>query len=215
MAELREGTTIGGSLVWTQRNFPLVPQTDSLSYKGHKVYTTYDKPNADDNDFVSKQRGGVYSGLVGFNTGVNIVGNGNTNGLYPGNGNNATKQIVNIDIKTEFGIGIVSTNNNNRSIWINARTGGINAEGIITANKFTSSVAPTAAIDMTNKQYVDGLINSANNNANSRVSKAGDTMTGVLIAPNFLSNNDATAPNQLPRLSQVIVKGTVLDYGEY
>lgn len=215
MAELREGTTIGGSLVWTQRNFPLVPQTNSLLYKGHKVYTTYDKPNADDNDFVSKQRGGVYNGLVGFTTGVNIVGNGSANGLYPGNGNNATKQMVNIDIKTDFGIGIVSTNNNNRSIWINARTGGITAEGIIAANKFTSSVTPTADIDMTNKQYVDNMISSANNNANGRVSKAGDTMTGVLTAPNFLSNNDATAPNQLPRLSQVIVKGTVLDYGEY
>lgn len=70
MADLKLGTTIGGSPVWNQGNFPLFPAGDSVLYKSYKVYTEKDKPQAVDNDFVSKASGGVYSGRVTFD-GVN------------------------------------------------------------------------------------------------------------------------------------------------
>lgn len=64
MADLKVGTTIGGALVWNQGNFPLFPAGNSLLYRDFTVYSTNDKPKADDNDFVSKANGGTYSGTI-------------------------------------------------------------------------------------------------------------------------------------------------------
>lgn len=44
MADLKIGTTIGGSTVWGQGNLPLNPSGNSLLYKTFKVYTENDKP---------------------------------------------------------------------------------------------------------------------------------------------------------------------------
>lgn len=84
MADLKLGTTIGGSPVWNQGNFPLFPAGDSVLYKSYKIYTEKDKPQAVDNDFVSKANGGTYLNTVKFDNsdsqpkGVQIAG------YYPG-----------------------------------------------------------------------------------------------------------------------------------
>ncbi|WPJ21078.1 long-tail fiber protein [Klebsiella phage KP17] len=61
MADLKAGSTVGGNPIWHAGTFPLVPAGNSLTYRGKKVYTEIDKPQANDNDFVSKSRGGTYA----------------------------------------------------------------------------------------------------------------------------------------------------------
>ena len=215
MAELREGTTIGGRLVWTQGNFPLVPNGNSLSYNNFLVYTKNDKPNADDNDFVSKARGGTYGALVNFNLGVAITApNNRTGSIVPGNADGATRDNCSIDIQSNNGIGFRAPGQV-RNIWINVRSGEISTIGTINASLVNGSNAPTANTHLTNKAYVDNRVNFVQNSANTKVDKAGDTMTGNLTAQLFVSNNRATSNNHVPRLDQVVQKGTTLDYGEY
>jgi len=46
MADLKIGTTVGGSAIWTQAALNFVPVNDSLTYRGFKVYTEFDRPTA-------------------------------------------------------------------------------------------------------------------------------------------------------------------------
>lgn len=226
MADLKTGTTIGGALVWTQGNFPLYPTGDQLLYKTFKIYTEFNKPQATDNDFVSKALGGKYLKIVDFNEGI-IVQNGITNqkGQFtPGNGDGSTDMSTNpststhnVFIQSHWGIGFGSYQAQGIMAGIDTRTGDITTKGSIRSlGQITIRTStPTSNDHATRKDYVDGLINTVTTNANSRVAKSGDTMTGLLTAPNFVSSNLATQPTQVPQLSQVVVKGTVLDYGTY
>ena len=54
MADLRVGSTTGGSVIWHQGNFPLTPVSNDLFYKTYKVYTEFNKPQAVDNDLDRK-----------------------------------------------------------------------------------------------------------------------------------------------------------------
>ena len=53
------------------------------------------------------------------------------------------------------------------------------------AQKAQSSTAPTTGNDLTNKTYVDGVDSSLQTQINGKVSKSGDTMTGLLTVPSF------------------------------
>ena len=63
MADLKQGTTVGGSTIWSQQNLSLIPSGNSLSFKGFKVYTEYDKPTATDLGFLPAA-GGALTGPV-------------------------------------------------------------------------------------------------------------------------------------------------------
>lgn len=222
MADLKAGTTVGGTLVWTQGNFPLFPTGNTLLYKTFKVYSENDKPQAVDNDFVSKANGGTYSGDLILDkksfvvTRTDVSGtSSNSGGLFPGNGDGATYDTTNIDIQSWHGIGFKSNfGTNGRTLVIDAREGNLISKGTATfAGIVSSNASPTAATHLTRKDYVDGQINTVTNNANSRVLRSGDTMTGALTAPNMISTNAATATNHVPQLGQVVQRGVVLDYG--
>lgn len=223
MADLKLGTTIGGSSVWHQGNFPLIPTGNTLTFNGFKVYTANDKPQATDNDFVSKESGGKYLSLVSFAAGVQIPSpyasdvNQNSNGLYYGSGDGATQTTCNLDIITWNGFGIKSSNGNVRTVWISARNGDINSAGNINANGQINSYtsAPVSASNLTRKDYVDNNIINVTTNVNTRVLRTGDTMTGLLTSTNFSSSNPATLAAHVTRLDQVIVKGTSIDFGTY
>lgn len=222
MADLSANTTVGGRLVWTQGNFPLYPAGNSLFYNSSRVYSENDKPQASNNDFVSKQNGGTYQSSVTFNGGVIVSspGPGNTNGIFSGNGDDASQNTVNLDIKSWFGVGFYNACPNagyqGRTVWINVRTGELTTYGNIYSNQnIISQYGPTAANHVTRKDYVDNLYNQASSNANSRVARNGDTMTGQLVAPNFVSQNNATSGSQVPRFDQVIAKGTIIDFGTF
>lgn len=220
MADLSANTTVGGRIVWTQGNFPLYPAGNSLFYNSSRVYTENDKPQASNNDFVSKQNGGVYQSTVTFNNGISITAPGGQNGIYAGSGDDASQNATNLDIKSWQGIGFYNSCTNSgyqgRTVWINVRTGELTTYGnIYSQQNIISQNGPTAANHVTRKDYVDNLYNQAVSNANSRVARSGDTMTGQLIAPNFISQNNATSGSQVPRFDQVIAKGTIIDFGTF
>ena len=221
MADLKVGSTTGGSVIWHQGNFPLNPAGDDVLYKSFKIYSEYNKPQAADNDFVSKANGGTYASKVTFNGGVQVpyaVNNTNQSGIYPGNGDAATFDTANIDIVSWYGIGFKSSQGTaGRTVVVNTRTGDINTKGGIYAiGPVRSNVtAPVAANDLTRKDYVDGAINTVTANADSRVFRKGDTMTGNLTAPNFFSQNPASQPSHVPRFDQIVIKDSVQDFGYY
>lgn len=218
MADLKAGTTIGGTLVWTQGNFPLYPTGNTLLYKTFKIYSENDKPQAVDNDFVSKAQGGTFQGAVRVANNLEILSPGayQAGGFALGNGDGASYTTANLDITSWWGIGIRSTASGARSIIIDARAGSIGTKGSITADStVTSKASPTLPEHLTRKDYVDGLIANSNNNANTKVSKAGDTMSGNLTVPRVFVTSAATESNQVPWLGQVIQRGVILDYGTY
>lgn len=225
MADLKAGSTVGGLPIWHQGTMPLVPVGNSLTYRGYTVYTTNDKPQAADNDFVSKANGGIgsqgFQKEVEFKEGVKVSatfsGGNSLNGLYSGNGDSASLTTANIDIVSWYGVGIrTSLDNKERTVVWNARTGDQINKGSITASILSSNNAPTAAQHLTRKDYVDGRINTVTTNANSRVLKSGDTMTGVLRAEaGVVIVNKATSGEYAPRLDQVISRGVTIDFGTY
>lgn len=221
MADLKVGSTTGGSVIWHQGNFPLNPAGDDVLYKSFKIYSEYNKPQAADNDFVSKANGGTYASKVTFNGGVQVpyaINNTNQCGIYPGNGDNATFAVANIDIVSWNGIGFKSSQGSaERTVVINARNGDISTKGVVTAigQVRSNATSPIAANDLTRKDYVDGAINTVTANANSRVLRSGDTMTGNLTAPNFFSQNPASQPSHVPRFDQIVIKDSVQDFGYY
>lgn len=225
MAELKAETTVGGSLVWTQGNFPLFPTGNTLVYKTYKVYSEYDKPQAVDNDFVSKADGGKYLSLVDFNKGIQVYPSGNLKGtIEPGTGDGATdmstnpaSNTANLHIKSHWGLGIGSYQSQGIRIIMDARNGDISTTGNIrlAGQVVIRANSPLTGEHATRKDYVDSAINTVTNNANSRVLRAGDTMDGPLIAPNVSSTNAASQPAHLTRFDQVVLKGTIIDFNTY
>ena len=219
MADLKVGSTTGGSVIWHQGNFPLNPAGDDVLYKSFKIYSEYNKPQAADNDFVSKANGGTYLNKVIFNKGMTVPGAGSgDNGIFAGPGDNATYDTTNIDIVSWYGIGFKSSQGSaDRTVVINARNGDISTKGVVTAvgQIRSNAVSPVSANDLTRKDYVDGAINTVTANADSRVFRKGDTMTGNLTAPNFFSQNPASQPSHVPRFDQIVIKDSVQDFGYY
>ncbi|CAL1777274.1 hinge connector of long tail fiber protein distal connector [Tegunavirus sp. BRC001] len=234
MADLKAGTTIGGTLVWTQGNFPLYPTGDTLLYKTYKVYSENDKPQAIDNDFVSKAQGGTYNAQVVFNQNIVLRAGGGTTGnltsinLYGGIANGAMPTYgFFVGSTLDASLGRHGSIVGNWAVYNVAANGGwifrtqtknvasINTDGTGTFNAVNIDLNPTIASHATRKDYVDNLINTVTNNANNRVLRSGDTMTGVLTAPNIISQNVATAPAQVPQLGQVVQRGIILDYGTF
>lgn len=228
MADLKTGTTIGGTLVWTQGNFPLYPTGDTLLYKNFMIYSENNKPRAVDNDFVSKKDGGTYlNNVTALGFGVNnIDGTGNGLSLYNGASNGEPDFGIHFSKQANFGTHGTSGETHATYFrhvvsypWIfrtgSANVASIDGIGFLSVKGAESTDAPSAASHLTRKDYVDGQINTVTNNANSRVLRSGDTMTGALTAPNFISSNLATASNHVPQLRQVVQRGIVLDYGTY
>ncbi|WVH02245.1 hinge connector of long tail fiber distal connector [Escherichia phage ECP2301] len=219
MADLKVGSTTGGSVIWHQGNFPLNPAGDDVLYKSFKIYSEYNKPQAVDNDFVSKANGGTYLNKVIFNKGMTVPGAGSgDNGIFAGPGDNATYDTTNMDIVSWYGIGFKSSQGSAaRTVVINTRNGDISTKGVVSAagQVRSDAAAPIAANDLTRKDYVDGAINTVTANADSRVFRKGDTMTGNLTAPNFFSQNPASQPSHVPRFDQIVIKDSVQDFGYY
>lgn len=67
MADLKVGTTIGGSPVWHQGNLALVPSGNAILYKGARIYSENDKPSANELQVVSRA-GDTMTGMLNVET---------------------------------------------------------------------------------------------------------------------------------------------------
>lgn len=212
----------------------MFPTGNTLLYKNFKVYSENDKPQAVDNDFVSKANGGTYAGQTVYNRGIHIGGSGSASGvqgisLYGTAPNGGGKPVHGIYMGQTtphgthgfipegqwaeyFRLGtsggwIFQQNDNN--------VASINHTGAAYFRSVAVGTAPTASDHLTRKDYVDAAINNVTANADDRVSKAGDTMRGNLTAPKIFVTSAATDATQVPQLSQVVQRGVVLDYGTF
>lgn len=234
MADLKTGTTIGGTLVWTQGNFPLYPTGDTLLYKNFVIYSENNKPQADDNDFVSKAKGGTFASPVSIAS-IGVAPNSGSTGqgisLYNGATAGEPSYGFHFTKTNTATIGGLHPYDKTNPVWAtyfrhsaaypwnfkfnNTVVAYVSPAGLVVGSNLVSTNVPKLGEHVTRKDYVDGLINTTTANANSRVLRAGDKMTGVLTAPNFISLNLATGPDHVPKLSQVVQKNTTLDYGTF
>lgn len=67
MADLKVGTTVGGSPVWHQGNLALVPSGNAILYKGARIYSENDKPSANELQVVSRA-GDTMTGVLNVET---------------------------------------------------------------------------------------------------------------------------------------------------
>lgn len=219
MADLKAGSTVGGSVIWHQGNFPLSALSavsNDVYYKTYKVYTEYNKPQATDNDFVSKAQGGTYLKPVSFTEGI----------TFPDSSGYQISLAKNIDISTQstFTAGMklsttfaLQTSAGTPFILFNPATGGNRFTVMGNAlfqQVFDSSGQVFSPGNAPNKTQV-GLGN-VENAAQVELNKTTQqSLAGTLTAPNLFSRNPGSEPTHVPQMSQIILKNVVIDFGTY
>lgn len=215
MAELKIGTTVGGAPVWNQGNFQMFPAGDTVLYKTFKIYTEHDKPQAVDNDFVSKATGGDYLKSVNFTEGLTLNDSAGYKVKF-GKPISTDPNIIyttSLQIQSPFGLETAAgmpfiifdptTEPTTPRLTVMGKV--IAGQLWDTNTRVYSPVNPPKPVDV-------GLGNVTND---AQVKKAGDTMTGPLTAPNFTSANIASRSDHVPQFGQVIAKNTEIDFGAY
>ncbi|AHY25234.1 hinge connector of long tail fiber protein distal connector [Pectobacterium bacteriophage PM2] len=216
MAELKAGTTVGGSIVWHQGNFPLKAASDDVYYKDYKIYTTYNKPQATDNDFVSKASGGTYLGKVTFDVGLNIkdsagyiieiAANANTNPMFAYTA--FMRLSSSFALENTSGQPFIIFNPSLSSPRLTVMGQILAGEVYDESGRVFSPGNPPTPTDVS--------LGNVTNDAQVKINYTNiQVMQGPLSVPNLVSRNPATNSNQVPRLDQVIVKGIIIDFGSF
>lgn len=124
-----------------------------------QVYTTRFKPKAQDVDAVSATLGGEFKKEIQASGGVTVANSWSSKpgGLFPGNGDGASYETCNVDVKSWYGLGFFNTCKGEgiqgRTAFLNVRTGSFSAKGRITgasvwdgnARVYSPANKPTAA----------------------------------------------------------------------
>lgn len=217
MADLKANSTIGGLPIWHQGNFPLFPANDTLLYKTYKVYTEFDKPQASDNDFVSKDNGGSYLKNVNFNDGLSFKDNAGGDVVFgKATGTMGATYTASLKVPAQFAF-VTST-----------------GTPFVIFDPVTDVTKPRLIVmgDVLGKYIYDesgrvfspgntptkaqvGLGN-VTNDAQVKINTTDlQTMTGNLRAPNFFSLNPASEASHVPRFDQIVIKDSIQDFGTY
>ncbi|QPB08778.1 tail fiber hinge connector [Klebsiella phage Metamorpho] len=220
MADLKVGSTVGGLPIWHAGTFPLVPVGNTLTYRGKKIYSEIDKPQADDNDFVSKSKGGTYE------DNIELKGSNVAIGIAIGPSNNAGRMGIrsggtggNTFVVGGGAAGIIirpnglDDNVNTSQITLKWDKASFPME--VNAAFVTANRDPANGNELTRRSWVDTRINTVDNTAKAAVKRAGDTMTGNLTAPNFISDKEATDAKHVPQWGQVVPRDSIQDFGNY
>lgn len=205
MALLKSGSTVGGNLIWHQGILPIVPAGDSVFFKNYKIYSEKDKPSKAEvglgnvtNDAQVKKSGDTMTG----NLKIDTVGN-------------AILDLKSIRIRADTSDQLVlSTEKKTMYFRVNGNDSSegqmtIDNSGTVRGSRFIVTDAQNGSAGaLTRKDYVDekvaALEQSDTNLANTKVAKAGDTMTGNLTAPVFLlSAGQNSAANAATRKDYV------------
>lgn len=215
MADLKLGSTAGGSVLWHQGNFPLTPVSNDLLYKTYKVYTEYNKPQAVDNDFVSKANGGNYQNTVYFEKGLTF-NDTNGYGIKLGARTGGAPFTASFRIKGSFGY---ETEDGtpfmifDPSTVVGAKRLTVMGDSLFrqvydeSGRVFSPGNTPSKA--QVGLPLVDNAKQVQINNTNMQ------TMAGVLAAPNFISLNPASDAGHVPRFDQIVIKDSIQDFGYY
>ncbi|MGQ6036053.1 tail fiber protein [Serratia sp. IR-2025] len=124
-----------------------------------QAYTTRFKPKAQDVDAVSATQGGEFKKEIQASGGVTVANSWSSKpgGLFPGNGDAASYETCNVDLKSWYGLGFFNTCKGEgiqgRTAFLNVRTGSFSAKGRITgasvwdgdARVYSPANKPTAA----------------------------------------------------------------------
>lgn len=123
-----------------------------------QAYTTKFKPKAQDVDAVSASQGGEFQKEIQASGGVMVANSwkAKPGGLFPGNGDGASYETCNVDIKSWYGLGFYNASKEGiqgRTAFLNVRTGSFSAKGRITgasvwdgnARVYSPANKPTAA----------------------------------------------------------------------
>lgn len=172
MADLKHGSTVGGSPIWTQGNLTIQPAGDQLFYKGHKIYTAFDRPSATDFDAVSASQGGTFLKQVHFEEGLSVgsasAGETKKNGIFKGQSDAANFDGVSWGLHSWKSIGFVNARDGVIKAYIDTTTGDFNTKGSINGVNVKDS-----------GQRVYSPVNKPTNNDLNLVSRSGDTLTGT------------------------------------
>ncbi|MDF9722139.1 phage tail protein [Serratia marcescens] len=131
----------------------------STAPRVNTLYGTANKPTATDVDGVSASNGGEFKKEISASGGVTVAHDSKNRpgGIFPGNGDYASYDTCNMDLKSWFGIGFYNTCPNTgiqgRTAFMNVRTGDFSAKGRITgaqvwdsnARVYSPANKPTAA----------------------------------------------------------------------
>lgn len=218
MADLKANSTVGGAPIWHKGNFPLYPIGDILNYKTYKVYTEHDKPQAVDNDFVSKASGGVYKGAVSFDKGLKFKDKDGAElvlGVPNNNGPMATYK-ASLKVTGQFALEtadgtpfvifdpIVAADKYRLIVM-----GDVLGEEVHDASGRVFSPAHPPSKEQVGLSLVD-------NYKQVRLEyEPTQTMTGELRSPSFSVIVPATRDDQVPRFDQIVIKNSVQDFGYY
>lgn len=172
MADLKHGSTVGGSPIWTQGNLTIQPAGDQLFYKGHKIYTAFDKPLATEFDAVSATEGGTFQKQVHFDLGLSVgsasAGETKKNGLFPGRSDAANFDGVSWGLHSWKSIGFVNARDGVIMAYMDTTTGDFNTKGSVNGVNVKDS-----------GQRVYSPVNKPTNNDLDLVSRRGDTLSGT------------------------------------
>lgn len=172
MADLKSGSTVGGSPIWTQGNLNIQPAGDTLFYKGHKVYTAFDKPDALDFDSVSASQGGTFLKSVHFEEGLSVgsASGGETkkNGIFKGKGDSASFDGVSWSLNSWHSIGFVNSRDDSIVAFIDTTSGDFKTKGVLEGSTVKDS-----------GQRVYSPSNKPTNNDLNLVSRSGDVVQGT------------------------------------
>lgn len=215
MADLKLGSTAGGSVLWHQGNFPLTPVSNDLYFKTYKIYSEYNKPQAVDNDFVSKALGGNYKANVYFEQGLTF-NDSNGYGIKLGARTSGAPFTASFRIKGPFGF---ETETGTPFVIFDpdTTTGAkrLTVMGDTLARQIYDETGRVFSPGNTPSKAQVGLGNVTNQQQVELNNSTLQTMTGNLSAPNFFSRNPASDPAHVPRFDQIVLKDSVQDFGYY
>ncbi|QUL77482.1 long tail fiber protein distal subunit [Escherichia phage vB_EcoM_RZ] len=215
MADLKLGSTAGGSVLWHQGNFPLTPVSNDLYFKTYKIYSEYNKPQAVDNDFVSKALGGNYKANVYFEQGLTF-NDSNGYGIKLGARTGGAPFTASFRIKGPFGF--ETETGTPFVIFDPDTTTGVKrliVMGDTLARQIYDETGRVFSPGNTPSKAQVGLGNVTNQQQVELNNSTLQTMTGNLSAPNFFSRNPASDPAHVPRFDQIVLKDSVQDFGYY
>ena len=218
MADLKSNSTVGGSPIWHKGNFPLFPTGDTLLFKTYKVYTEKDKPQAIDNDFVSKAQGGTYAESVRFSKGLTFndkQGNPVTLGVPKSTSPDITYK-ASLQVTGPFAL--ETPDGQPFVIFDPDKTNGVYrliTMGNVLGNEVYDSSGRTFSPGNPPTKTQVGLPLVDNAKQVQLQNSTLQTMSGPLAAPNFFSNLPATKNGHVPRFDQIVIKDSIQDFGYY